>query len=160
RVFVTIFPHLAEGFLADRRQRLGKKTEPTPEELDDIFEATLTFLYRLLFLLYAEARDLLPVREAPYLAASFKTVKEEIAKKAAVARDAVPESLEKAYSAKDTALYDSLGHLFEAMDRGDPALNIPTYNGGLFITKPGDLERREHRIAKFLLDHKVPDRYL
>ena len=87
RVFITIFPHLAEGFLADRRGRLGLKGKPTPEELSDVYEATLTLLYRLLFLLYAESRDLLPVREGPYGEASLKKIKEEIAAKAGVALD-------------------------------------------------------------------------
>ena len=51
RVFLSIFPHLAQGFLEDRKHRLGVKGEPTEDELDVIFEATLTLLYRLLFLL-------------------------------------------------------------------------------------------------------------
>src|SRR5690606_20476672 len=79
RVFLTIFPHLAQGFLDDRKQRLGKRKEPGEAELADIFEATLTLLYRLLFLLYAESRDLLPVRESAYFATSLKKLKEEIA---------------------------------------------------------------------------------
>jgi hypothetical protein len=45
RIFVEIFPHLAQGFLADRRKRLGTTTRPTEEELKDTFEATLTLLY-------------------------------------------------------------------------------------------------------------------
>jgi hypothetical protein len=46
------------------------------------------------------------------------------------------------------------------MEKGDPVLNVPTYNGGLFITTPDGADRREPRIARFLLEHKVPDRYL
>src|SRR5205823_9420287 len=46
RIFLTIFPHLAQGFLTDRKQRLGENKGPTEEELADIFEATLTLLYR------------------------------------------------------------------------------------------------------------------
>ncbi len=141
RIFLTIFPHLARGFLQDRRQRLasqeGKRpTNPTDDELADIFEATLTLLYRLLFLLFAESRDLLPIREAPYHAASLKKIKEEIADKAGVAEDEVAARLETAYSAKDTTLYDRLATLFAAMDKGDPVLNVPTYNGGLFNSSP------------------------
>src|SRR5262249_41120164 len=89
RVFVTIFPHLAEGFLADRRGRLNLKGKPTSEELADVYEATLTLLYRLLFLLYAESRDLLPVREGPYGEASLRRIKEEVAAQAGVALDGV-----------------------------------------------------------------------
>ena len=160
RVFETIFPHLARGFLADRRQRLGITREPTEEELADLFEATLTFLYRLLFLLYAESRDLLPVREAPYQAASLKRIKEQVADRAGIAESDVPARVEKAYSAKDTTLYDRLTLLFRAMDDGDPSLNVPRYSGGLFILSPGDSAEREQRIARFLLEHKVPDRFL
>ena len=76
---------MARGILADRKQRLGLKGEPAEEELADVFEATLTLLYRLLFLLYAESRDLLPIRETAYEAASLKKIKEEVAEKAGVA---------------------------------------------------------------------------
>jgi hypothetical protein len=160
RVFLTIFPHLARGFLEDWKQRLGLKREPTEAELADVFEATLTLLYRLLFLLYAESRDLLPVREAPYFSASLKKIKEEIAVKAGVAETDVAELLQKAYSAKDTTFYDLLGRLFKAMDKGDPVLNVPIYNGGLFNTSPDESDRRDQHISRFLLKHKIPDRYL
>jgi len=160
RIFLTVFPHLAQGFLVDRDQRLGISKGSTEEELTDIFEATLTLLYRLLFLLYAESRDLLPIREAPYQAASLKKVKEEIAERAGVAESDVAESLNKAYSPNDTALFDRLCKLFDAMDNGDPILNVPTYNGGLFNTSPDESDRRDQRIARFLMEHKIPDRYL
>ncbi len=160
RIFLTIFPHLAQGFLVDRKERLGQNRQQTEEELADIFEATLTLLYRLLFLLYAESRDLLPIREAPYHAACLKKIKDEIAGKAGVAESGVAECLQKAYSPKETGLYDRLCQLFRAMDKGDPILNVPTYNGGLFNTSPDKSDRRDQRIARFLLEHKIPDRYL
>ena len=160
RVFLTIFPRLAEGFLADRRERLKRKGQPTPEELSDIYEATLTLLYRLLFLLYAESRDLLPVREGPYGEASLKKIKEEVAAKAGIALEEVDAPLDKTYSSKATSLHDRLETLFKAMDKGDPVLNVPTYNGGLFSTTPDATEDRDHRIARFLRDHRVPDSFL
>ena len=160
RIFLTIFPHLAQGFLEDRKNRLGQAKPPSEEELADTFEATLTLLYRLLFLLYAESRDLLPIREAPYQAASFKKIKDEIADKAGVAESEVAERLNKASSSKDTTIYDRLCKLFQAMDKGDPILNVPIYNGGLFNTTPDKSDRRDQRIARFLLEHKLPDRYL
>ena len=160
RIFETIFPHLARGFLEDRKQRLGIRRQPSDEELSDAYEATLTLLYRLLFLLYAEARDLLPIREGPYREASLKKIKEQIAEQAGVAESEVTARLTKAYSAKDTELYDRLTRLCVAMDKGAPALNVPIYNGGLFVTDPDDSEQREQRIARFLAEHKVPDRQL
>lgn len=160
RVFVTIFPHLAEGFLADRRSRLGLKGNPSDDELSDIYEATLTLLYRLLFLLYAESRDLLPVREGPYGEASLKKLKEEIAARAGVSLDQTDDLIKKAYSEKESALSERLSTLFKAMDKGDPVLNVPTYNGGLFNSTPDTTDDRDQRIARFLRDHRVPDRYL
>jgi len=154
RIFLMIFPHLAEGFLAGRRARLGLKGKTGPDDLADIYEATLTLLYRLLFLLYAESRDLLPVREGPYRDASLKKIKEE------VALDQTDAALTKTFSENDTALYDRLLILFRAMDQGDPSLNVPTYNGGLFNTAPDATGDRDQRIARFLRDHRVPDRYL
>src|SRR5204863_5664677 len=125
RIFETIFPHLAQGFLEDRKRRLGSQSRPTEEELHDIYEATLTLLYRLLFLLYAESRDLLPIREAPYRAASLTKIKEEIAERAGIAETEVGARLTKAYSAAETTLYDRLLRLCAAMDRSDPSLNVP-----------------------------------
>ena len=89
RIFVTIFPHLAQGFLEDRKRRLEHRSQPTDNELHDVYEATLTLLYRLLFLLYAESRDLLPIREGPYREASLKKIKEEIGRKAGIAESEV-----------------------------------------------------------------------
>ncbi|NLE40121.1 MAG: hypothetical protein GX621_19065, partial [Pirellulaceae bacterium] len=160
RIFLTVFPHLARGFLEDRRRRLGITRKPTDEELRDTFEATLTLLYRLLFLLYAEARDLLPIREGPYRAASLKRIKEEIAERGGTAESEATDKLAKVYSTADTTLYDRLARLCRAMDLGDASLNVPTYNGGLFLTDPVDRDTREHRIARFLAEHKVPDRQL
>jgi hypothetical protein len=160
RVFVTIFPYLAQGFLTDRRKRLGIKKQATEEELRDVYEATLTLLYRLLFLLYAEARDLLPIREAPYREASLRKIKDEIAAKAGIAESEVGERINKTYSATEHGLYERLMRLCAAMDKGDPAFNVPIYNGGLFISQPRESEDREQRIARFLVEHKVPDRFL
>ena len=53
--------HLAQGFLDSPRNRL----EPTPAMLREIYSNSLIVLYRLLFVLYAEARELLPLRESP-----------------------------------------------------------------------------------------------
>jgi hypothetical protein len=160
RIFVTIFPHLAQGFLEDRKRRLTLSRQPAPDELDELFEATLTLLYRLLFLLYAESRDLLPIREAAYRQASLTKIKEEIAEKAGIAESESADRLAKHFSVTQTDIYDRLLRLCRAMDRGDPELNVPVYNGGLFLTQPNESADREDRIARFLAQHKVPDRYL
>lgn len=161
RVFEHIVPHLAMGFLHDRKTRLSVTKRPTEEELEEIREGALTLLYRLLFLLYAESRDLLPVRESAYHAASLKKIKEEIAETAGPAETEVDERLASAYGTDQTRLYDRLSRLFEAMDAGDSTLNVPTYNGGLFLTKPDKKDdSREACVCRFLGQHKLPDRFL
>ena len=160
RIFYHVFKDLAAGFLVDRTGRLGRSGEPTRQDLDVVFEATLTLLYRLLFLLYAESRDLLPVREAAYSSRSLKQLKDEIAEKAGIARDAVQGRLERAYSSTETGLYRRLSELFTVMEEGKADLNVPAYNGGLFNTSPSGSDEREHRIARFLRDHRVPDSHL
>jgi hypothetical protein len=148
RVLHTIFPHLAQGFLIDRRTRLGIQTEPTEQERADLFDATLTLLFRLLFLFYAESRGLLP-----HPAASLKQLREEVAKRAGMIETDVAARLEKAYACTETNLYDRLTRLCRS-------LNVLTGNGGLFITDPDDSDCPQQRSARFLLQHKVPDCFL
>ncbi len=160
RVVETIFRQLAQGFLDDRKHRLGIRRQPSDDDLRDVHDATLTLLYRLMFLLYAESRDLLPIREATYRAASLSQIKEEIAERAGNSESEAADCLAKEYSTAEVALYDRLSRLFEALDRGDPSLNVPKYYGGLFNTRPGSSDSREERVARFLLEHKVADRFL
>lgn len=161
RVFEQIFPYFAEGFIHAIREREGQAADLGPARLDTIFRGTLTFLYRLLFLLYAEARDLLPLRNAhDYRTISLTALKEEIARRAGTILDEVPAKL-AAYSLQATDLYDWLGQLFAVVDRGDPDRNVPLYNGGLFMTQPNDDDRTpEAESARFLAAHKIPDRFL
>jgi hypothetical protein len=165
KVFEDVFPRLAEGFI----HSWGRPAvELNDEELRDTFHATLIFLYRLLFLLYAEARDLLPVKETRgYWEISLKRLKDEIAKKGGDISDLAPGKLKETYSARETELYDHMSRLFQVVDRGDADLNMPVYNGGLFITldegqssSADEIEAEELRMARFLTEHKIPDRFL
>lgn len=161
RVFDEVFPHLAHGFVEHARDQGGSKNLPQ-EELDTIYQGTLTLLYRLLFLLYAEARDLLPVREVRgFWEASLARMKKEIADHAADIEDEVEAKLKKAYRDDSYALWGRLQRLFAIVDRGDAALNVPFYNGGLFVTKPDENDDTPEAVAaRFLAAHKVADRDL
>ena len=155
RVFDEIFPMLAEGFVGIQRAR-GRAAELTQERLDGIFRGILTLLYRLLFLLYAEARDLLPVRETrEYFGASLAGSRPRWkAARAAAGRGA--GSAKRHYSAAGYTLYDRLSKLFRVIDEGDPDLNVPAYNGGLFISRsrPDD-DSAEAAAARFLAENKA-----
>ena len=162
RVFTQTFPHLVEGFITSIHQRDGRHTAISQKRLDEIYQGTLTLLYRLLFLLYAEARDLLPVREVRgYWAASLARLKREIADAVGPIADEADGRLRKRFSQTDYELYDRLGRLFEVIDQGDPDLNVPTYDGGLFISLPDAKDDSpEGANARFLRSHKVPNYHL
>jgi len=160
RVFEHVFPRFAEGFVEQQGKPAVKLTE---NELTETYHATLTFLYRILFLLYAESRDLLPVRETRgYWEISLKKMKEEISAKAGTIEDQAPERLKKAYSPTSTELYDRLSELFRVIDKGKAELNVPMYNGGLFVTDAANAndESDETSAIHFLTTHKIPDRFL
>ena len=181
RVFEEVFPHFAKGFVEHLRgqvglagphqaallplaQQLSLKREPDEVFRSQVFNGALTLLYRLLFLLYAESRDLLPVKETRgYWEQSLAKLKEDVAEKAGDIADATTGKLSKAYgaTASDTGLYDRLLALFAVIDQGGRDVNVPLYNGGLFTTKPSQGDRTpEAETARFLMQHKIPDRYL
>ncbi|NTV63687.1 MAG: N-6 DNA methylase, partial [Oscillochloris sp.] len=162
RVFEQIFPHFAEGFIRSIRAHEGAHADLGPARLDTVFRGTLTFLYRLLFLLYAESRDLLPLRSArDYQAVSLTSLKTEIARKAGTILDEVPTTLKQSYSDQETRLYDQLRTLFTVVDRGDPVRNVPLYNGGLFLSAPDAADHSpEAESARFLAQYTIPDQFL
>ena len=181
RVFEQVFPHFATGFIEHLKgqvglagphqtsllpisEQLSLKREPDEAFRRQVFNGTLTLLYRLLFLMYAESRDLFPVKEVRgYWEQSLTKLKVDIAEKAGPIGDAVPDQMRKAYraSADATELYDRILDLFSVIDLGSRELNVPHYNGGLFITKPDPADRtQEAETARFLASHKIPDRYL
>ncbi len=162
RVFLEVFPHLAAGFISDIRTSDAGIEEFTRSEWESVFQGTLTLLYRLLFILYAEARDLLPVKEVRgYYEASLKKIKTEIADAAGEIQDEAEARLSKAYRKDAFGLFERFQRLSAIVDRGEASLNVPFYNGGLFISEanPGD-DDPESLAALFLARYRVPDRQL
>lgn len=140
-VYEEVMPAIAGGFVAYRRHEQGMQQE-TPESLDQIYRASLSLLYKLLFLLYAEARNLLPMGNDGYLDNSLTRMAERFAGW----RDR-QRPISTATHA--TAEYDRLRALFNRVDRGDPSLGVPRYNGGLFSATSVD--------NQFLEAHKLSD---
>jgi type I restriction-modification system DNA methylase subunit len=162
RIFEDIFPHLAAGFIASIRQRDGAHADISQDALNTVYQGTLTLLYRLLFLLYAESRDLLPVKEVRgYFEASLTKLKQEVAETAGNIEDEVEDKFKKHYRDDEYRLYNRLLRLCRIIDKGDPALNVPVYNGGLFLSEPEENDHSpEADAARFLNQTKVPDRFL
>jgi hypothetical protein len=160
-IFDDVFPYLAQGFVDYRRQAKDEKTPAADPFLDQTYDATLTLLYRLLFLLYAESLDLLPVHEPAYAALSLWRLKQQIADSAGKMTEQVEERLKSRFTKSSTTLYDGLVTLFTVIDKGSQDHNVPTYNGGLFATAPDAADQsREAHAARFLQTYKVPDFYL
>ncbi len=80
-------------------------------------------LYRLLFLFYAEDRNLLPVRDARYQPYSVRRLRERV-------RDDIENK--KTFSTKLDNIWRDLKGVFQLIDEGDDAVGMPAYNGGLF----------------------------
>ena len=119
-VFERVFPDLVQA-LAD--------TSSAP--LSEIRQAALIFLYRLLFVLYAEDRGLLPVNDSQYDDYGLrKRVRDDIARRVAD-RDT--------FSTVATNYYDRVLMLFKLIDKGDPSIGLPPYNGGLFASDAAPL---------------------
>lgn len=150
RVFVEIFPQFAKGFIADMR---AKGVSEADINLDTVFSGTMTFLYRLMFTLYAESLELVPINEVQgYRELSLYRMKGEIAEAGGKVRDEAPDKLHKHYKATNSDLYARLNELFGVIDAGSDEMNMPTYNGGLFSTQTDS--------GKFLAQYAIPDRYL
>ncbi len=114
QVFFAV-PVLAEGLLRDE--------ERTSENLLAAFDHALVLLYRLLFCLHAEDRGLLPVDNEHYRSYSLRRQRENLA--SAIDHDRV-------FSSQSDDLFNDLRALFRIVDKGDPALGVNEYNGGLF----------------------------
>ncbi|MFM8899786.1 MAG: Eco57I restriction-modification methylase domain-containing protein [Burkholderiales bacterium] len=131
RVFTEIFPRLAqalaEGDLQAQKEKRGvgqfARFHYTRPYLDEVRESALVFLYRLLFLFYAEDRHLLPVRDERYRAYSLRRLREQV-------RDDVDQR--KVFSSRVDHIWRALQGVFLLIDRGDDAVGMPAYNGGLF----------------------------
>ena len=122
-VFESAFPKLLEA-LADA----------TGENLPQVRQSALIFLYRLLFVLYAEDRNLLPVNDLRYDDYGLrKRVRDDIARRMADG---------DVYSSVASNYYDRLVNLFRIIDKGDPSIGLPPYNGGLFASDAAPMLER------------------
>ncbi|MFQ5852807.1 MAG: Eco57I restriction-modification methylase domain-containing protein [Candidatus Binatia bacterium] len=154
RIFDQVFEHLAEGFLEHRRVERGLTAE-NQDTLQQVFNGCLTLLYRLLFLLYAESRELLPVQDQHrYYRNSLRKLQRDIV------ADLQTVGLE-GMSHRAFNYWARLESLCRIIDKGDRTLNVPIYNGGLFQFTVADEDKRpEADAVRFVRDHKLADPYL
>lgn len=132
-----------EGFLSHEPNQLAPDAD-----LETCRQNSLILLYRLLFILFAEDRKLLPyhVDRAYTDNRSLGRFRDEISSRL----DRIEDSREPEYPPQSCGLWDDLLTLFDLIDRGASRYKVPAYNGGLF-----DSGRHP-----FLSERKMPDRYL
>ena len=113
-VFEKVFPELARAV-----------AEAAPEApLAQVRDAALVFLYRLLFILYAEDRDLLPVRDTRYDDYALRDkVRGDVGRR---------KDQNDVFSDSAARYWNTIDDLCLAIDQGDASIGLPPYNGGLF----------------------------
>ena len=114
KVFGTLYPALGKAVAA---------AAPADTPLDDVREATLILLYRLLFVLYAEDRGLLPVKDRRFDDYALRIARIDVGQR----KDAGD-----AFSAVARNYWNRFADLATMIDKGDPSVGLPPYNGGLF----------------------------
>jgi len=113
-VFAKLYPSLGKA--------IAEKA-PADTDIDEIRNATLILLYRLLFILYAEDRGLLPVKDSRYDDYALREARKDVGER----KDAGDT-----FSTVATPIWDRFSSLAMMIDKGDPSVGLPPYNGGLF----------------------------
>ena len=122
RIYDEVVPVLSQG-IAEARDLKA----PGPAELERTYEMALTVLFRLLFIAYAEDRDLLPYRfNESYRRRSLKQKAQELAD--CVARDTP--------IAHGSSHWQETALLWDAVANGNRKWSVPAYDGGLFTSDP------------------------
>lgn len=124
RIF-DVLEDLANGFRGYSANNISKGDFPA------LYDTALVFLYRLLFVLYAESRGLLPVKTRGFGASKIYREKFSLDRLVGPLRD------KRAYSSEAfTDLYEDLLKLFRLINGEKPEQNeeckVTRYNGGLF----------------------------
>jgi hypothetical protein len=120
---------VAEGFIAWRENGLDPAD---PETRARVQRNTMILLYRFLFLLYAEGKELLDLRDEVYASSySFDRIKKEVATR-------LDGPAAQGFLPIKRSLLSDLSDLFRLIDQGsrslgiDGVISVPAYNGGLF----------------------------
>ena len=145
---------LAEGFIDWKENKLSK----SEETLRSVQDNTMILLYRLLFIYFAEANNLLDVRGATRASTNYRNN---------YSLDALKKNIRnKLENGENIPLYQAeywgkLQTLFKFIDKGTEAMGIPkdelyipSYNGGLFDTKKYSFLSR-YKINDMSLSHAI-----
>ena len=140
RIYAEVIPALAQGLIVAR-----KLQRPTASDLVETYQMTLIVLFRLLFIAYAEDKELLPYKSNDlYRARSLKQKANDLTK---LLRE------DKQFGDTNTSHWEEVERLFRAVDHGNPESGVPQYNGGLFSS-----DAAVSKIGAAIAELRVPDR--
>lgn len=121
RVYKDVVPTLATAV----GSRMRDPKTLTSEELDHAYEQTLIILFRILFVAYAEDRDLLPYRSnSLYASHSLKHMAQRLSE---LSKDG-----DLSFDERAASLWNDVKALWDAVDAGNETWDVPVYDGGLF----------------------------
>lgn len=135
RVFSAL-EHIAAGFLKGT-------SDASRRALDEAYDHSLIVLYRLLFVLYAESRELLPLN-------SNEGYRENLSLFQLIRQVVDAKERRRQQSTTASTIWSRLKSLWNAIYEGDPDLDVPIYDGELFAPAS----------HSYLDEHSVPDLYL
>ncbi len=128
RVYRQTVPALARA-VAARLTRDRPDGELAESDLADAYEQVMVILFRLLFVAYAEDKDLLPCRtNHAYAENSLSRMARDLARQSRQATNH--------YDPESTKRWRDVVRLWEVVDEGDSGWGVPAYNGGLFSADP------------------------
>lgn len=104
------------------------KTKFGMEDLERAKKTALAVLYRIWFILYAESRNLLPVRDPKYSEISLQSIRARL----------------DDYSTGGDECWQALSTLFDGIRDGSQKHNLPQYDGDLFRSQLG-IDRMQNR---------------
>ena len=120
RVYREVIPSLSRAVVSAMSPE-----NPNEEDLQEAYQAALRILYRLLFVAYAEDRDLLPLHTSrSYREHSLKRIAQRL-----------EEARQKGVEDGDQDFYWSqITQIWKAVSQGNPEWEVPAYNGTLFAS--------------------------
>ena len=102
---------------------------PGREELDGIYEQVMVAVFRLLFVAYAEDRDLLPYRTNERYQIQSLTMRAQL-----LAKDLEKSKMNFDVTSDD--LWMDVNQIWRAVNEGNTDWGVPAYDGGLFSSDP------------------------
>ena len=140
RIYDEIVPQIAKGIFHARNLK-----KPSTEELEKTYQMTLIVLFRLLFIAYAEDKDLLPYNtNEAYRRRSLKQKAQELKKL----------FLDEKDINKGDSHWEETAKLWKAIDKGNTEWGIMAYNGGLFSSEQA-ISKIGYEISKISVSNEL-----